>query len=121
MILIDNHRQKRNFEGKEAWWAPLEEIEPSIKGLGYTDEEINIIVDIGHSRGIFTKSEPVGRVLLYCRPIDVEEMKADARAKLAILRAETAEFIKLPSIKSSFDFDAMENRVSKINDESNNR
>jgi len=116
-IMVDNPREKRNLGGKESWWAPLDEIRPIAARLGYSDDELDMIADMGHSREIFQKYEPLGRVLLYCRPINLDEMKDSLKETLTKLKIENAEFKKLPGFQSSFNFEVIAKRIDQLKDE----
>lgn len=116
-IMLNNSRPKRKFEGVECWWIPLEDVASTVLHSGYQQEELEKIVDIGKSRGSFAVEEVKGRLLLYCKPLDLEQMKIQLREKLLDLERETAEFNKLPDFHTSFDNEATRQATDSIEDE----
>ena len=96
-------QRKFKVEGRECRYMPNEEVLPLIEGKGYSVEELRKIVVIAKSRGSFEVGKRYDEQVLYRRPIDPEEMKAQLRTKLADLQAEIEAYRALPGFSSSFD------------------
>jgi len=116
-ITLDNPLRKRKFDGIECWWIPLEDVQPMILYSGYLPEELQQIVEIGRSRGSFESREVRGKRELYCKPLDLDQMKSQLREKLTDLEREAVEFRKLPNFHSSFNYDATKDAINEIQDE----
>jgi hypothetical protein len=109
--------RKLKREGKECWYTPLVDLLPTILGKGYTVEELHKIVQIGKARQTFDVTERRGERVLYCKPLDLEELKAQLRAKLSDLVAEIAEYKQLSDYVTHFDSAAMEDAIERIQDD----
>ena len=109
--------RKLKREGKECWYMPLRSLLPIILGKGYIVEELHKIVEIGKARQTFDVTERRGERVLYCKPLDLEELKAQLRAKLSDLVAEIAEYKQLSDYVTRFDSAAMEEAIEKIEDD----
>jgi hypothetical protein len=116
-ITIDNPLPKRKFDGVECWCIPLEDVKSMILYSGYLLEELQQIVEIGRSRGSFELGEYKGERVLYCKPLDLDQMKNQLKEKLMDLEREAVEFRKLHGFHSSFDYEAIRGDIDKIEDE----
>jgi len=116
-ITIDNPLPKRKFGGVECWCVSLEDVKSMILYSGYLLEELKQIVEIGRSRSSFELGEYRGERELYCRPLDLDQMKNQLKEKLMDLEREAVEFRKLPHFQSSFDYDATRSAIDEIQDE----
>ncbi len=110
-------RKKIKIEGAECWWLPVSDLLPVIKQCGYTIEELQKIIEIGSSRGSFMPLDHKGQRVLYCKPIDPEQMREQLRAKLADLEAQIELFKQLPEFTPSLDIQAMQDETGKVDDE----
>jgi hypothetical protein len=116
-ITLDNPLPKRKFDGVECWCVPLEDVKSMILYSGYLLEELQQIVEIGRSRGSFEQGEFKGERVLYCKPLDLDQMKSQLKEKLMDLEREAIEFRKLPRFQSSFDYEATRSDIDEIQDE----
>jgi len=116
-ITLDNPLPKRKFDGVECWCIPLEDVKSMILYPGYLLEELQQIVEIGRSRGSFELGEYRGERELYCKPLDLDQMKNQLKEKLMDLEREAVEFRKLPHFQSSFDYGATRSDIDEIQDE----
>lgn len=110
-------KKRLKIEGRECWWVPMRDLLPLVKQSGYGIDELKKIVDIGKARGSFDVREHKGEQILYCKPIDLEQMRSQLREKLDDLNAEIVEFRKLPDYISSFDPDAMTEKIEALKDD----
>lgn len=109
--------RKLKIDGKECWWMPIKDLLPLIQTSGYTVEELEKIVEIGTARGSFNRTERKGERILYCKPIDPEQMRRQLQDKLADLTRESDEFRKLPGFHSRFDAEAVATQIAIVQDE----
>jgi len=116
-ITIDNPLPKRKFDGIECWCVSLEDVKSMILYSGYLLEELKQIVEIGRSRSSFELGEYRGERELYCKPLDLDQMKNQLKEKLVDLEREAVEFRKLPHFQSSFDYGATRSAIDEIQDE----
>jgi len=116
-ITLDNPLPKRKFDGVECWCVPLEDAKSMILYSGYLLEELQQIVEIGRSRGSFESGEYRAERVLYCKPLDLAQMRNQLKDKLMDLEREAVEFRKLPNFHSSFDYDATKDAINEIQDE----
>ena len=103
--------------GKECWYMSLRRLLPVILGKGYTLEELRKIIEIGKARGSFDETERYGERVLYCKPLDIEELKQQLRSKLHDLVEEIGEYKQLPDYTTSFDSAHMEDAIESIQDD----
>lgn len=104
-------------DGKECWWVDIRKLIPLLLYSGYQLDEIMQIVEMGKTRGTFLTTEHRGNQVLYCKPLDPEQMKAQLREKLESLREEFVELNKLPDFRHSFDFESIETKIETIEDD----
>ena len=116
-ITLDNPLPKRKFDGIECWCVPLEDVKSMILYSGYLPEELQQIVEIGKSRGSFESREYKGERVLYCKPLDLDQMRNQLKEKLMDLEREAVEFRKLPNFHSSFAYDVTRNAINEVHDE----
>lgn len=116
-ITLDNPLPKRKFDGVECWCVPLEDAKSMILYSGYLLEELQQLVEIGRSRGSFESGTYRDERVLYCKPLDLDQMKNQLKEKLMDLEREAVEFRKLPNFQSSFDYDITRNAIDEIQDE----
>jgi len=116
-ITLDNPLPKRKFDGVECWCLPLEDAKSMILYSGYLSEELKQIVEIGRSRSSFELGEYRGERELYCKPLDLNQMKNQLKEKMVDLEREALEFRKLPHFQSSFDYDATRSAIDEIQDD----
>jgi len=109
--------KKLKIEGKECWWVPETDLLPIIQTSGYTVEELKKIVEIGTSRGTFDTTVHKGERVLYCKPIDPDQMRRQLQDKLDDLSKELEEFHKLPDFRSKFDVEAAAKEIAVVQDE----
>jgi len=116
-ITLDNPLPKRKFDGVECWCVPFEDVKSMVLYSGYLLEELQHIVEIGRSRGSFESGKHRDERVLYCKPLDLDQMKNQLKEKLMDLEREAVEFRKLPKFHSSFDYDATRSTINEIQDE----
>jgi len=109
--------RKYKHEGKECPYLPCSELLRALTSKGYTIEELKRIIEIGKARGTFNEGTLDGERILYCVPLDPDELKAQLRDKLADLVAEIGEYKKLPDYVSSFDAHRMAEEIEAIEDD----
>ena len=98
-------------------YLPLNEILPMILDKGYTIEELNKIVRIGIGRNSFEETKQGAENGLFTRPLDIDELKAQLRAKFQDLISELREYKKIPDTRNPFDPSELEEQIEKIQDE----
>lgn len=116
-ITTENRYPKAKFEGKECWYLPLKDIASWMLSAGYSDEEISMIALIGKARGSFSAGEVKRKPVLYCMPLDLEQMRAHLVEKLADLEKEIAVFGQLPDHRVSLDTNMARADISKVTDD----
>jgi len=116
-ITLDNPLPKRKFDGVECWCIPFEDVKSMVLYSGYLLDELQCIVEIGRSRGSFESGKLRDERVLYCKPLDLDQMKNQLKEKLVDLEREAVEFRKLPNFHSSFDYDATRSAINEIQDE----
>jgi hypothetical protein len=109
--------RKLKREGKECWYMSLRRLLPVILKKGYTLEELRKIIEIGKARGSFDETERYGERVLYCKPLDVGELKQQLRSKLHDLVEEIGEYKQLPDYTTSFDSARMEDAIEGVEDD----
>ncbi len=109
--------RKLKREGKECWFMSLHRLLPIILKKGYTLEELHKIIAIGKARGSFNETERYGERVLYCKPLDIEELKQQIRSKLHDLVEEIGEYKQLPDYTTSFDSTRMEDAIEGVEDD----
>ena len=109
--------RKLKIGGKECWWMPVDGLLPTIQTSGYTVDELAKIVAIGSSRGTFEEMQHRGKRIVYCKPIDPDQMRRQLEDKLSALNEELAEFRRLPEFVSSVDAKKMAEQIARVQDE----
>ncbi len=110
-------QRKLKIDGKECWWIPVDDLMPIILTSGYTVEELAKVVEIGSARGTFNVTTQRGERILYCKPIDPDQMRRKLQDKLEDLTREIAEFSKLPEFHSRFDAEDIARQIAAVQDE----
>lgn len=103
--------------GKECWYMSIRDLLPTILEKGYTVEELQKIVEIGKARQTFEETERRKERVLYCVPLDPDELKAQLQAKLRDLVAEIDEYKQLADYVTRFDPAVMEQAIEKVEDD----
>ncbi len=116
-ITLNNPLTKRKFDGVECWCVPFEDVKSMVLHSGYVLEELGHIVEIGRSRGTFEAGKYKDKRVLYCKPLDLGQMKSQLREKLVDLEREAEAFRELPDFRTSFDYDAVRKGIEEIQDE----
>jgi hypothetical protein len=116
-MICHDEAPKLKRDGKECWYMLLSDVLPLIQGQGYTLDELNRIVAMGQARGSFKVSDHRGEKVLYCAPLDPDELKAQLRAKLADLVAEIKEFKRLPDYVTSLDAQELAAAIERVEDD----
>lgn len=109
--------RKFRHEGKECWYLPLEDLFEIVKQKGYTVEELGKIIEIGKARGSYALGRMGREDVLYCMPLDPDELKAQLRAKLDELILEIREYKKLPDYVTSLDEERVRQEINAIEDD----
>jgi len=109
--------RKLKREGKECWYMPIRDLLPAILEKGYTVEELQKIIEIGKARQTFRETERQRERVLYCIPLDPDELKAQLRAKLSDLVAEINEYKQLSDYVTRFDSTVMEEAIENVEDD----
>ncbi len=104
-------------DGRECWWIDLQELIPLLLYSGYQHDEIMQIANIGKARGTFFMKKHRGWPILYCKPLDPEQMKVQLTEKLEDLKQEFDVLKKLPGFRFSFDFDSVEKMIDGLADD----
>ena len=110
-------KRKLKRQGKERWYMPVRDLLPVLIDKGYTIEELRKIVDIGKARGSFDVTQRRGEDVVYCVPLDPDELKAQLRAKLVDLVAEIQDYKQLPDYVTRFDPHVMEQSIEQVQDD----
>ena len=105
------------IEGRECWWIWVNDLMPIIQTSGYTVEELGKIVEIGSARGTFSVKMHQGERIVYCKPIDPDQMRRQLQEKLDDLGREIAEFRKLPEFHTRFDAEDIGRQIAVVQDE----
>ncbi len=116
-IMAEKPAGKLKIDGKECWWMDFGELMPLILYSGYQIEEIIQIVEMGKARGTIYAMQYKGSPILYCKPLDPEQMKTQLRDKLESLKEETEELKKLPDYRYDFNFDEVEKKIEALQDD----
>ena len=109
--------RKLKREDKECWYIPLRDLLPTILEKGYTVEELQKIIEIGKARQTFQETQRRDERVLYCVPLDPDDLKAQLRAKLSDLAAEINEYRQLSDYVTRFDPAVMEEAIGKVEDD----
>ena len=104
-------------DDKECWWVNFSELVSLFLYSGYQIDEITQIVEMGKARGTFYATKHRGRPVLYCMPLDPEQMKAQLREKLESLKEEFEELKKLPDFRHDFNFESVEKKIDALADD----
>lgn len=110
--------KKLKIDGKECWWMWVTDLMPMIQTSGYTVEELGKIVEIGDARGTFSVKLHERERIVYCKPIDPDQMRRQLQEKLDDLRNEIAEFIRLPEFHTRLDVEEIARQIAGVQDES---
>jgi hypothetical protein len=119
MERIVNEKPKKplKIDDKECWWIDIREIFPDLLYSGYQQDEISQIFEIGKARGTFSTTQHKGSSVLYCKPLDSDQMKAQLREKLESLQEEFKELEKLPDFRHTFSFAEIRLKIESVEDE----
>jgi len=109
--------QRFKYRGKECWYLSQAKLAQAILGQGYTLTELRKIIEIGRARGSYHTDEKRGEPIVFCQPLDVEELKAQLRTKLQDLVEELREYGQIDGFVSSFDPTIMERAIENIKDD----
>lgn len=109
--------RKLKIDGKECWWMWVNDLMPIIQTSGYTVEELAKIMDIGSARGTFSVRMHQGERILYCKPIDPDQMRRQLQEKLEDLTKEITEFSKLPEFHTKFEAEEIARQIAVVQDE----
>jgi len=104
-------------DGKECPYLPEADLLGDLLQHGYTVEELQRIIQMGRARGLFVEDEYRGERILYCPPLDLEDLREQLRQKLADLVAEIKAFRQIPEYKTYFDPEAVERDIAAMEDE----
>lgn len=104
-------------EGKDCPYLPIEELLPVLQKKGYTVEELGKLIQIGQARKSFEQTTHRRERVLFCKPLDPPELKAQLRAKLNDLVEEIKLFKGFPDYWSRFDPAIMEEAIEKVADD----
>lgn len=105
------------MNSKECWWLSFQDVAEILTCSGYRISEIKKIVDIGTSRASFHVGEHQGKQILYCVPIDPEELRAALRGKLQELKDQVTEFVHVPDYQSSVDTEQLAKDIEEVQDD----
>lgn len=109
--------KKLKIDGKECWWLPITELIPTLRSSGYTLEEIAKIFEIGNARGTFSLTVRDREQIVYCKPIDPDQMRRQLQEKLDDLVQEIGEFCKLHDFHTRFDAAEIGAQIASVQDE----
>lgn len=104
-------------EGKDCPYLAIEELLPVLQKKGYTVEELGRLIQIGQARKSFEQTTHRHERVLFCKPLDPLELKAQLRAKLNDLVEEIKLFKGSPDYESKFDPAMMEEAIEKVADD----
>jgi hypothetical protein len=116
-IMAEKPLGKLKIAGKECWWIECEQLLPLLMSSGYHHEEILKIIDIAKSRGTFSTGEHKGKYVLYCKPLDMDQMKAQLQGKLEALKEEIEMMRQIPNYTISLDIEKVAGEIEELNDE----
>jgi uncharacterized protein YukE len=117
LIMATKPSEQLIVDGKECWWVEFSAVEDVLLSSGYQLEEIKQVVEIGKHRGSFDFGTHKNRQILYCKPLDPEQMQFQLREKLAVLKQELAELSKLPLFQTSYDLEADRKSIEEVQDD----
>ena len=104
--------QSRNYENRVEIVASY-----LVKESGYIIEQLRKIVEIGKARGSFDVCDRRGEQVLYCKPLDVAQMKKQLCEKLTDLESELTELRKLPDYVTHFERQEVADRIQALRDD----
>jgi len=104
-------------EGKDCPYLPIKELLPVLQEKGYTVEELGKLIQIGEARKSFEQTMHRHERVLFCRPLDPDELKAQLRAKLNDLVEEIKLFKGFPDYVSRFDPAIMQEAIERVADD----
>lgn len=113
----ENPSGRATFDRKECPYLRIEDALPLLMASGYNNEEIGLLVEIGRARETFRAAEYKGRQVLYCPPLDIEQMKAQLSEKRETLSAALEKFALVPGFSYSFDAESLAQKVAELHDE----
>jgi len=99
------------------WWLDEGTLTPLLLCSGYQVEEVRMVVSVGKARGTFASTTQRGQRILYCLPLDIEQMKMQLREETRVLSEETESLKRLPVFTTSFDFVAVSGEIDELQDE----
>jgi hypothetical protein len=111
----DGKRLKK--EGKDCWYLPIQDLLPAMLGKGYTIEELGKIIEMGKARQTFSEQTHRRERVLYCMPIDPDELRDQLRDKLQALMEEIGEFKQISSYATSFNSAEVAEAIEQVQDD----
>jgi len=116
-IMAEKPAGKLKIGGKDCWWIPVADVMDSMLQSAYTEEEIKRIIEIGRSRGSFIPKVHNGQRILYCVPLDPEQLQEKLREKMAALESEIKAMNNLPDYHSSFSAEVTADAIDRVQDD----
>jgi hypothetical protein len=116
-IMAESKEKRLVLNGRECWWLPYRKLQSLFRSSGYQLEEIEKIVQIGAARGTFRTGKHEGQHILYCEPLDLDQMRVQLRTKLDELTAQIDLLSQLPDFNIVFDRGAFAAEIEALEDE----
>ncbi|OQA23061.1 MAG: hypothetical protein BWY63_00477 [Chloroflexi bacterium ADurb.Bin360] len=113
---VSNGRRLKQ-DGKDCWYLPITDLLPAILGKGYTVEELGKIIEMGKARQTFSEQIYRRERVLYCMPIDADELRAQLRDKLQALMEEIGAFKEISSYATSFNSAEVSEAIERVQDD----
>lgn len=114
---IEKSDKRGEFDSRECPYISVFKMLPMLVSSGYTQDEVSQVVEIGKARGTFKAGEAGGKPVLYCPPLDPEQMKARRREGLQLLREMSEAAATFPGYEAPLDLDAVAADIEKIDEE----
>jgi len=115
--IIEGAEGRIKRKERECPYLPIRELLGDLVQHGYTIEELRRIIQMGRARGLFVEDDHRGERILYCPPLDLKELQAQLREKLADLVTEIKAFRQVPEYATRFDPEAVERDIAAMEDE----
>jgi hypothetical protein len=116
-IMSNKTGRKLRINGKECWWADFATVRTTLLCSGYQEEEVKKIVEMAKIRGTFLAGSDRGRPVLYCPPLDKEQMRAQLKEKLSELRQDISGLEGLPDYCPPSTIQEIDAEIDRVEDD----
>ncbi len=110
--------EKITVNGKEVtWWIDVKDIMDLFLTSGYTAEELLLIFEIGKARGTFDIAKHNGSRILFCLPINPEEMRERLLERWNALKEEINTLSAFVGFEPSVKLEELLAEIRQVADE----